>query len=139
MMHAAKLEKSPRLRRVHALLSDGCERSTLEIAIGARVCAVNSCIAELRANGAGITCRQVTSPAGERLFLYRMHRAAPEATSEGAKTAAGGAAPDGSHARARAVVSFLAGKFEAVFLCFQWLEGVADICHPPRKSRNWRV
>ncbi len=38
-------------------------RSTLDIAMSARVCAVNSCIAELRENGAWIECRQIRNPA----------------------------------------------------------------------------
>ena len=81
MMHAARLSHSDRLRRVHRLLADGRERSTLEIVEGARVCAVNAVIAELRANGARITCRQIHDPAtGARLWLYRLLRAAPEAT-----------------------------------------------------------
>ena len=72
-MHAARLDRSPRLRRVHALLADGVERSTLDIVTGARVCAVNSCIAELRANGAAIDCRQDRDPdTGARVWLYRM-------------------------------------------------------------------
>lgn len=57
-MNAATLEKSDRLRRVAAVLADGRERSTLDIIAYARVCAVNSCIAELRANGLNIACRR---------------------------------------------------------------------------------
>ena len=72
MMHAARLDTSPRLQRVHALLSDGVERSTLQIVTGARVCAVNSCIAELRVNGFRISCRQEVDAAGKRTWLYRM-------------------------------------------------------------------
>lgn len=49
-MHHARIEKSPRLQRVAALLQDGRWHSTLDIVIGAGVCAVNSCVAELRAN-----------------------------------------------------------------------------------------
>ena len=71
MMHAASLDRSPRLQRVHALLSDGVERSTLEIIAKAKVCAVNSCVAELRANGCRIACRQEVA-AGKRTWLYRM-------------------------------------------------------------------
>ena len=56
-MHAACLERSPRLQRVHALLSDGVERLTLGISRSASVCAVNSGIAQLRVNGAWIECR----------------------------------------------------------------------------------
>ncbi len=80
-MHAARLSHSDRLTRVHRLLADGRERSTLEIMRGAGVCAVNSCIAELRANGVRITCRQIHDPATDaRLWLYRLVRAAPETT-----------------------------------------------------------
>ncbi len=72
-MRAARIDRSPRLQRAHALLSDGRERSTLEIITGAGVCAVNSVISELRANGYYIECRQVRNPAtGQRLWLYRM-------------------------------------------------------------------
>ena len=72
-MHAARLDRSPRLQRVHALLSDGIERSTLDIATSARVCAVNSCIAELRENGAWIECRRIRNPANRApIWLYRM-------------------------------------------------------------------
>lgn len=72
-MRAARLERSPRLQRVHALLSDGIERSTSEIITGAHVCAVNSCVAELRDNGFEIDCRQIRNPAtGQRTWLYRM-------------------------------------------------------------------
>lgn len=67
-MHAARLEKSERLQRVLALLEDGRWHSTLDIVIGAGVCAVNSCIAELRANGIAIACRRV----GKDRFEYRM-------------------------------------------------------------------
>jgi hypothetical protein len=57
-MNAATIENSDRLRRVLAVLSDGQERTTLDIIAYARVCAVNSCIAELRANGFDIRCRR---------------------------------------------------------------------------------
>lgn len=71
-MHSARLANSPRLRRVHDLLSDGAEHSTLEISIRAEVCAVNSCVAELRDQGADIHCRQTRSMSGKCLWLYRM-------------------------------------------------------------------
>lgn len=57
-MNAAKLDKSERLQRVDALLSSGKQYSTLEIVQMACVCAVNSIIAELRANGRQITCKR---------------------------------------------------------------------------------
>ncbi len=73
MMHAASLASSERLQRVHALLMDGNEHSTLEIITEAQVCAVNSIIAELRANGAAIVCRQVRNPySRRRVWRYRM-------------------------------------------------------------------
>ncbi len=79
-MHAARLDRSARLQRVHALLEDGIERSTLHIAMSAGVCAVNSCVAELRANGAWIECRRIVNPAdGSRIFLYRMIAPCPQA------------------------------------------------------------
>lgn len=58
-MNAAQIDKSPRLQRVDALLADGNPHSTLEIIQVAQVCAVNSIIAELRANGRNITCQRV--------------------------------------------------------------------------------
>jgi biotin operon repressor len=57
-MHHARLEHSPRLKRVLALLQDGRSLTTLQIAFGAGVLAVNSAIAELRENGYTITCRR---------------------------------------------------------------------------------
>lgn len=55
-MHAARLTRSPRLQRVAALLADGRAYSTLDIVRGAEVCAVNSCVAELRHNKMDIRC-----------------------------------------------------------------------------------
>lgn len=57
-MKAARLSSSERLQRVADLLADGREYSTLDIVIGAGVCAVNSCVAELRANGIAVACRR---------------------------------------------------------------------------------
>ncbi len=42
--------------------------NTLDILIGAGVCAVNSCVSELRANGLTIECRRV----GRERFEYRL-------------------------------------------------------------------
>jgi biotin operon repressor len=55
-MNAAKLSTSDRLQRVRDFLSDNQPHSTLEIVKKANVCAVNSAIAELRANGLKIDC-----------------------------------------------------------------------------------
>lgn len=56
-MHNAGLE-SDRLQRVLSVLQDGREHSTLEIVVNANVCAVNSAISELRANGVTIDCER---------------------------------------------------------------------------------
>ena len=83
-MHAASLDSSPRLQRVLDLLLDGQERSTLEIVMGAQVCAVNSCIAELRDNGFAINCRQL-SESGERVWLYRLDLSDPATAAKAAE------------------------------------------------------
>ncbi|MBI4714425.1 MAG: hypothetical protein HY760_00500 [Nitrospirae bacterium] len=67
-MHRARVETSPRLQRVLNLLWDGRHRTTREIVLEADVCAVNSIIAELRANGFNIVCTAV----GIGKFEYRM-------------------------------------------------------------------
>ncbi len=58
-MHFAKLNKSARLQRVLNLLGDYQPHTTREIIRNADVCAVNSIIAELRANGEQIRCTAV--------------------------------------------------------------------------------
>ena len=83
-MHCASLQSSPRLQRVLELLLDGQERTTLEIALGASVCAVNSCIAELRENGLAISCRQ-TQGSGVRVWLYRLDLGDPVTAERVAK------------------------------------------------------
>ena len=81
-MHFARLASSPRLQRLHALLADGREYSTLELALGAQVCNPGTYVSELRAQGAVITCRQTRSqPRGERVWLYRMTTPVPEETA----------------------------------------------------------
>lgn len=65
-MRAANLETSERLQRVAALLADGREYTTRTIIRKARVCAVNTAIAELRENGLDIRCRKKG-----RRFYYR--------------------------------------------------------------------
>lgn len=66
-MHHARLSKSTRLQRVARLLSDGKLYSTRQIIRAARVCAVNSVVAELRENGKHIECARI----GKNWF-YRM-------------------------------------------------------------------
>ena len=70
-MHAARVDRSDRLRRVLDVLDDGREYSTLDLVMLAGVCAVNSIVAELRANGISISCRQAKTEAGDRVWLYR--------------------------------------------------------------------
>lgn len=70
-MHAAAIERSERLQKTLAVLADGAEHSTLDISHSAGVCAVNSCVAELRANGHVILCRRVFR-AGRHIWLYRL-------------------------------------------------------------------
>jgi hypothetical protein len=67
MMHAARLENSPRLQRVLDVLMSGRDLTTLDIVVEAGVCAVNSCIAELRANGYDIRCWREGD-----VWLYRL-------------------------------------------------------------------
>lgn len=57
-MNAASLKKSERLKRVDKFLADCRPHTTLEIVQGANVCAVNSIVAELRANGRTINCHR---------------------------------------------------------------------------------
>ncbi|MEZ5571200.1 MAG: hypothetical protein R3E64_04175 [Halioglobus sp.] len=66
-MHAAQIHKSERLQRVDALLADGNPHSTMEIIEAANVCAVNSIVAELRANGRTISCQRV-----DDVWFYQM-------------------------------------------------------------------
>ena len=76
-MHHAHLSRSDRLQAVYRLLSDGAEHSTYELSRLADVCAVNSIVSELRANGVAIECRQSVAPHGERIWLYRLVSPAP--------------------------------------------------------------
>lgn len=57
-MNSATLSKSHRLQRVKAVLRDRKAHSTRDLIRRAHVCAVNSCIAELRDNGMDIACRR---------------------------------------------------------------------------------
>jgi hypothetical protein len=69
-MHAATLS-SDRLQRVNRLLSDRKPHSTRDIMRRAHVCAINSCVAELRQLGADIVCeRQKIN--GKFIFFYTM-------------------------------------------------------------------
>ena len=57
-LHAASLEKSERLKRVLAVLQDGAKHTTRDIIRKAKVCAVNSIAAEIRANGIQVECER---------------------------------------------------------------------------------
>ena len=73
-MNAARLSSSPRLRRALAALREARgEISTFELSRRAAICAVNSVVAELRANGCEIICRQRVED-GERRFYYTLKR-----------------------------------------------------------------
>jgi hypothetical protein len=67
-IHYAKLAESERLQRVYVLLADGGWYGTREIMFAAEVCAVNTVIAELRANGYEIVTRCV----GRGRYEYQM-------------------------------------------------------------------
>ena len=79
-MHAADLKSSPRLQRVLEFLCDGEGRTTRDIVIGADVCAVNSCVSELRDNGFDIKCRQVGQD-GRRVWIYELRNATEARTA----------------------------------------------------------
>ena len=74
-MNAAHIDKSQRLQRVLAVLSDYGWHGTREINRAADVCAVNSCICELRdpINGFRIESKCV----GRGLYEYRLAPRAP--------------------------------------------------------------
>ena len=57
-MHSAVLSKSPRLLRVLRVLNNGRKRTTRQIMRLAHVCAVNSCVSELRDNGIIVNCER---------------------------------------------------------------------------------
>lgn len=69
-MHAARIEDSPRLQKVRDFLRRVGSATTLEIVQGCGVCAVNSIIAELRANGFNILCEAVKGKRG--VYSYRL-------------------------------------------------------------------
>ena len=57
-MHAATLDRSNRLQRLRAVLRDRKPHSTRDLVRRAHICAVNSAVAELRANGLNIACQR---------------------------------------------------------------------------------
>ena len=77
-MHHASLRRSARLRRTLDVLErrQGQWLTTRDLILQAHICAVNSVIAELRANGCEIECEQRLED-GERRWAYRL-KSAPE-------------------------------------------------------------
>ena len=65
-IHAARLEHSPRLQRLLALLQDGQRHSTRDCVMQAHVMAVSAAVTELRANGIPVQCEQI----GRGLWEY---------------------------------------------------------------------
>ncbi len=72
-MHSAKLKTSKRLQRTLAVLKQG-KATTRQIIRKAHVCAVNSIITELRANGMKINCRCL----GRGIFEYELKKRKPQ-------------------------------------------------------------
>ncbi|WP_299370496.1 hypothetical protein [uncultured Tateyamaria sp.] len=71
-MRYGRLKSSPRLQRALKALQDAQgELSTMQWAQAAKICAVSSVAAELRANGAQISCRQATED-GQRRWYYTL-------------------------------------------------------------------
>lgn len=68
-MHAATIDNSPRLRRTLEYLRIQ-PATTLEIIKACGVCAVNSVVSELRANGYRIDCTPVKGQRG--VYLYTL-------------------------------------------------------------------
>ena len=68
-MNNARVEKSYRLQRVLSFLADKKPHTTRDIITGAFVCAVNSCISELRANGFDIDCYRKKS-----VWIYQLRK-----------------------------------------------------------------
>lgn len=66
-MHSATIETSDRLQRVYNCLQSG-PKTTMEISREAEVCAVNSIVSELRANGKEISCKCLR----RGVFEYRL-------------------------------------------------------------------
>lgn len=70
-MHAARIDDSPRLQKVRDFLRRQTSgATTFEIITACHVCAVNSIIAELRANGFTVDCQAVKGQRG--VYRYRL-------------------------------------------------------------------
>jgi len=71
-IHHARLETSPRLQKLLAVLSDCLWHSTAELTHRCHNYAVGTSVSELRANGKRIETRLVKMPSGARLYEYRL-------------------------------------------------------------------
>ena len=78
-MHAAKIENSERLQAVLGLLSRGGRYSTRQIIDETGYCAVNSIVAELRANGYAIDCTPESGAVKGRRQVVYYYRLVPPA------------------------------------------------------------
>jgi hypothetical protein len=72
-MHAAKLEESERLQKVLCFLRRRGGATTREISNACDVYAVNSIVAELRANGFTVYCKPVKGQRG--VYRYELNEA----------------------------------------------------------------
>lgn len=70
-MHAAKIDDSPRLQKVRDFLRLHGSGTTRDISRACDVYAVNSIVAELRANGFRVTCAPVKGQRG--VYRYTLH------------------------------------------------------------------
>ncbi|MGR3485515.1 MAG: hypothetical protein ACU0BF_09230 [Paracoccaceae bacterium] len=71
-MNAASLARSARLRRTLDALDGGGWMTTRDLIRAADICAVNSVVAELRANGCAIETRHDVDDAGRPRWSYRL-------------------------------------------------------------------
>ncbi len=74
-IHAASLEKSPRLQRVLTYLKAMGPRgaTTMEIVTGARVAVAGTACSELRSNGIGVECKmEMETGEGTRIYRYTL-------------------------------------------------------------------
>ncbi|MCE2516233.1 MAG: hypothetical protein J4F41_00065 [Alphaproteobacteria bacterium] len=73
-IHAATIQKSPRLQRLLAALGDGGWHTTRELMLKANVMAVGTCVSELRDNGLTVECRcrGKDSATGAMIYEYRI-------------------------------------------------------------------
>lgn len=71
-MNYARIEKSTRLQKLYAFLSDGRPHTTKEIGDATGIEAVGSAVGELRRNGFNIVCRQTRRKEDARVFEYQL-------------------------------------------------------------------